>query len=198
MTYVLGLTGGIASGKSTVSNYLYEQGAVIVDADLAARQVVEPGAAGLAQLIAEFGQKIVDEAGGLDRAVLGKIIFNDQKKRELVNQILHPLIKKEMLAQVKLAEHKGASLVILDIPLLFESHCEQYCDAVLVVDVTPEVQVQRLMERNNYSKAEALARISSQMDPSTRRRLADFIVDNNGSQAETFKQVEQILEEILK
>lgn len=198
MTYVLGLTGGIASGKSTVSNYLYEQGAVIVDADLAARQVVEPGAAGLAQLTAEFGQKIVDEAGGLDRAALGKIIFNDQKKRELVNQILHPLIKKEMLAQVKLAEHKGTSLVILDIPLLFESHCEQYCDAVLVVDVTPEVQVQRLMERNNYSKAEALARISSQMDPSTRRRLADFIVDNNGSQAETFKQVEQILEEILK
>src|SRR5699024_12586084 len=135
MTYVLGLTGGIASGKSTVSNYLYEQGAVVIDADIVSRQVVRPGTKGFLALVSEFGKQIQNEDGTLNRAALGEIIFNDQKKRDVVNGLLHPLIKEEMLNQVKVAEEKAVDLVVLDIPLLFESKCEQYCDAVLVVDV---------------------------------------------------------------
>ncbi|HIW88656.1 MAG TPA: dephospho-CoA kinase [Candidatus Ligilactobacillus excrementipullorum] len=198
MTYVLGLTGGIASGKSTVSNYLYEQGAVIVDADVVAREVVEPGTAGLKQLEEQFGPEIIAENGSLDRGALGQIIFNDQAKRELVNDILHPLIKEEMLAQVRAAEQKDVTLVILDIPLLFESHCERFCDSVLVVEIDPQIQLERLMSRNNLTQAEAQARVDSQMDPATRHQLADFVVNNDHEPAETYKQVDQILEDILK
>ncbi|MBN7273573.1 dephospho-CoA kinase [Ligilactobacillus pobuzihii] len=197
MTYVLGLTGGIASGKSTVSNYLYEQGAVVIDADIVSRQVVRPGAKGLLALVSEFGKQIQNEDGTLNRAALGEIIFNDQKKRDVVNGLLHPLIKEEMLNQVKVAEEKAVDLVVLDIPLLFESKCEQYCDAVLVVDVSPETQKGRLMRRNDFTQKEAQARIDSQMDPAERKKRADFVVDNDASEEKTYQQVDILLEDIL-
>lgn len=197
MTYVLGLTGGIASGKSTVSNYLYEQGAVVIDADIVSRQVVRPGAKGLLALVSEFGKQIQNEDGTLNRAALGEIIFNDQKKRDVVNGLLHPLIKEEMLNQVKIAEEKAVDLVVLDIPLLFESKCEQYCDAVLVVDVSPETQKGRLMRRNDFTQKEAQARIDSQMDPAERKKRADFVVDNDASEEKTYQQVDILLEDIL-
>lgn len=198
MTYVLGLTGGIASGKSTVSDYLYEQGAVIIDADVVSREVVRPGAKGLSGLTAEFGQQILDEDGTLNRAALGDIIFNSKEKRDIVNGILHPLIKEEMLAQVESAAQKGTDVVVLAIPLLFESHCERYCDAFLVVDIDPNTQIQRLIERNGYTKEQAQARISSQMDPTERRKRADFVVDNNGSKEETYRQIDILLENVLE
>jgi len=197
MTYVLGLTGGIASGKSTVSNYLYEQGAVVIDADIVSRQVVRPGAKGLLALVSEFGKQIQNEDGTLNRAALGEIIFNDQKKRDVVNGLLHPLIKEEMLNQVKIAEEKAVDLVVLDIPLLFESKCEQYCDAVLVVDVSPETQKGRLMRRNDFTQKEAQARIDSQMDPADRKKRADFVVNNDASEEKTYQQVDILLEDIL-
>ncbi|GEN47640.1 dephospho-CoA kinase [Ligilactobacillus pobuzihii] len=197
MTYVLGLTGGIASGKSTVSNYLYEQGAVVIDADIVSRQVVRPEAKGLLALVSEFGKQIQNEDGTLNRAALGEIIFNDQKKRDVVNGLLHPLIKEEMLNQVKFAEEKGVDLVVLDIPLLFESKCEQYCDAVLVVDVSPETQKGRLMRRNDFTQKEAQARIDSQMDPAERKKRADFVVNNDASEEQTYQQVDILLEDIL-
>ncbi|HIZ95514.1 MAG TPA: dephospho-CoA kinase [Candidatus Ligilactobacillus excrementavium] len=197
MTYVLGLTGGIASGKSTVSNYLYEQGAVVIDADIVSRQVVRPGAKGLLALVSEFGKQIQNEDGTLNRAALGEIIFNDQKKRDVVNGLLHPLIKEEMLNQVKVAEEKAVDLVVLDIPLLFESKCEQYCDAVLVVDVSPETQKGRLMRRNDFTQKEAQARIDSQMDPADRKKRADFVVNNDASEEKTYQQVDILLEDIL-
>lgn len=197
MTYVLGLTGGIASGKSTVSNYLYEQGAVVIDADIVSRQVVRPGAKGLLALVSEFGKQIQNEDGTLNRAALGEIIFNDQKKRDVVNGLLHPLIKEEMLNQVKIAEEKAVDLVVLDIPLLFESKCEQYCDAVLVVDVSPETQKGRLMRRNDFTQKEAQARIDSQMDSADRKKRADFVVNNDASEEKTYQQVDILLEDIL-
>lgn len=197
MTYVLGLTGGIASGKSTVSNYLYEQGAVVIDADIVSRQVVRPGAKGLLALVSELGKQIQNEDGTLNRAALGEIIFNDQKKRDVVNGLLHPLIKEEMLNQVKIAEEKAVDLVVLDIPLLFESKCEQYCDAVLVVDVSPETQKGRLMRRNDFTQKEAQARIDSQMDPAERKKRADFVVNNDASEEKTYQQVDILLEDIL-
>src|SRR5699024_1257739 len=120
-------------------------------ADIVSRQVVRPGAKGLLALVSEFGKQIQNEDGTLNRAALGEIIFNDQKKRDVVNGLLHPLIKEEMLNQVKIAEEKAVDLVVLDIPLLFESKCEQYCDAVLVVDVSPETQKGRLMRRNDFT-----------------------------------------------
>lgn len=197
MTYVLGLTGGIASGKSTVSNYLYEQGAVVIDADIVSRQVVRPGTKGFLALVSEFGKQIQNEDGTLNRAALGEIIFNDQKKRDVVNGLLHPLIKEEMLNQVKVAEEKAVDLVVLDIPLLFESKCEQYCDAVLVVDVSPETQKGRLMRRNDFTQKEAQARIDSQMDPADRKKRADFVVNNDASEEKTYQQVDILLEDIL-
>lgn len=198
MTYVLGLTGGIASGKSTVSDYLYEQGAVIIDADVVSREVVRPGAKGLSGLTAEFGRKILHEDGTLNRAALGDIIFNSKEKRDIVNGILHPLIKEEMLAQVESATQKGTDVVVLAIPLLFESHCERYCDAVLVADIDPNTQIQRLIERNGYTKEQAQARVSSQMDPTERHKRADFVVDNNGSKEETYRQIDILLENVLE
>lgn len=197
MTYVLGLTGGIASGKSTVSDYLYEQGAVVIDADIVSRQVVRPGAKGLLALVSEFGKQIQNEDGTLNRAALGEIIFNDQEKRDIVNGLLHPLIKEEMLNQVKVAEEKAVDLVVLDIPLLFESKCEQYCDAVLVVDVSPETQKERLMQRNDFTQKEAQTRIDSQMGPDERKKRADFVINNDASEEKTYQQVDILLEDIL-
>ncbi|GBG93627.1 dephospho-CoA kinase [Ligilactobacillus salitolerans] len=197
MTYILGLTGGIASGKSTVSNYLYELGAVVLDADVLAREVVRPGTDGLGQLTAEFGHQILDSTGDLNRAALGQIIFENSEKRNLVDQILHPLILKEMLKQVDQAKEQDTDLVVLDVPLLFETHWDKYCDSVAVVDIAPQLQVERLMLRNGYSRKEAAARINSQMDPVKRRELADFVIDNNHSEEETFRQIDLILEKIL-
>ena len=148
-------------------------------------------------MVSEFGKQIQNEDGTLNRAALGEIIFNDQKKRDVVNGLLHPLIKEEMLNQVKVAEEKAVDLVVLDIPLLFESKCEQYCDAVLVVDVSPETQKGRLMRRNDFTQKEAQARIDSQMDPADRKKRADFVVNNDASEEKTYQQVDILLEDIL-
>ncbi len=197
MTYVLGLTGGIASGKSTVSNYLYEQGAAIIDADEVAREVVRPDTEGLASLKQKFGKQIIAADGTLKRRALGEIIFNDPAQRDLVNSILHPLITKKMLGQVKAAKQRGVDLVVLDVPLLFETHGERYCDGVLVVDIDPQLQLERLIKRNGYSRQEAQARMASQMSVKERRKRADFLVDNNGSEKETYQQIDVLLEKIL-
>ncbi|CAM5201988.1 Dephospho-CoA kinase OS=Ureibacillus acetophenoni OX=614649 GN=coaE PE=3 SV=1 [Ureibacillus acetophenoni] len=190
---IIGLTGSIASGKSTVAKMLKEYGLPIVDADVVARVVVEPGTPTLAKIAEAFGQEVITENGEMDRAKVGSIIFNDESKRKVLNEIIHPAIRAEMLRQRDEHLANGAKTVIMDIPLLFESKLQHFVEKILVVTVSEETQLKRLMERNNLSKEEAIARISSQLPLSEKEKGADAVIDNNGSIEETQKQLETIL-----
>jgi len=190
---IIGLTGSIASGKSTVAKMLKEYGLPIVDADVVARVVVEPGTETLAKIAEAFGQDVITENGEMDRAKVGSIIFHDESNRKVLNEIIHPAIRAEMLRQRDEHLANGAKTVIMDIPLLFESKLQHFVEKILVVTVSEETQLKRLMERNNLSKEEAIARISSQLPLSEKEKGADAVIDNNGSFEETQKQLETIL-----
>ena len=158
MSFVLGITGGIASGKSTVVDIFRSEGFPIVDGDTVARKVVEPGTEGLLALQQAFGSAIIDEQDNLNREKLGKMIFHDEGKRAKLNKTLDPFIRSEIEAQVEKAK-KNNQLVIVDVPLLYEGNYQVLMDKVAVVYVTPEIQLSRLMKRNNLPKDEALERI---------------------------------------
>ncbi|GKV54570.1 dephospho-CoA kinase [Sporosarcina sp. NCCP-2222] len=192
---IIGLTGSIASGKSTVAAMLREKGYPIVDADEISRLVVEPGSPVLCEIKKAFGDEVIMEDGQLNRAKLGDLIFNDIEKRQQLNGIIHPAVRKEMLRQKEEWVAKGASTVIMDIPLLFESRLQPFVDKILVVSVTKDLQKSRLMARNGLSEAEAESRISSQLPMEVKERGADAIVDNNGALEATKQQLEAVLEE---
>lgn len=190
---IIGLTGSIASGKSTVSNMLKELGLPIVDADQVARQVVEPGTETLKEIAEAFGEDILTEKGELNRPKLGAIVFNDEEKRKMLNNIIHPAIRREMLRQRDELVANGEKTVIMDIPLLFESKLQHFVDKIIVVTVTEDVQLNRLMERNQFSEEEAMSRIRSQLPLSVKEKGADAVINNNGSMEETKKQLLEIL-----
>ncbi|WP_202622314.1 dephospho-CoA kinase [Candidatus Enterococcus willemsii] len=194
MSMVLGITGGIATGKSTVVNFLRQHGFPIVDGDVIAREVVEPNTLGLATIVDTFGVDILQENGTLNRKKLGALVFSDEQKREQLNAILGPIIRLEILRQIDNYKSRS-SLVIADIPLLFESHYEDVMDQVAVVYVPEEIQEQRLMARDQLTKEEAQQRIKSQMPIEEKKQLADVVFDNQGSQLETQQQVEKWLKE---
>lgn len=189
MTYILGLTGGIASGKSTVSAYLAQNGALIIDADLIARQVVAKRSSGLKQIVAKFGKEILTASGELDRKKLGKLVFSNKDLLENLTDITGPLIRAEILREIEAAKKAQVKLVVLDIPLLFETGYQTLCDKVMVVTVPSEVQLERVMKRDNLSAAEARKRIANQLPTSKRNELADVLIDNSKSVAETYQQV---------
>ncbi|TDL88363.1 dephospho-CoA kinase [Vibrio vulnificus] len=195
MGQIIGITGGIASGKSTVSLYLQELGFTIVDADLASRAVVEPGEEAYHQVVKAFGEDILLTDGNIDRVKLGSIIFNDQEKRLLLNGIVHPAVRNWMRGKTEAALSSGEETVFMDIPLLFESKLTFMVDKTLLVYVDEQVQLQRLMNRNGLSETEALARINSQMPLADKKALADAVIDNNGDINETKRQVKAILSE---
>lgn len=190
MTYILGLTGGIATGKSTVSRYFFEKGYAVVDADVVARRVVEPGTEGLASIVAQFGTEIIQTDGTLNREKLGAMIFADAKKRETLNSLLSDLIRRAIMADTATLVNANQPLIVLDIPLLYEAGYETHCDAVMVVYTTEEVQRKRLMGRNNLSEEEALNRIASQEPIEAKKNRADIVIDNNGTLNDTYEQVE--------
>jgi dephospho-CoA kinase len=192
---IIGLTGSIASGKSTVSQMLKESGYPIVDADLVARQVVEPGSETLEKIREAFGDEIILPDGSLDRKKVGDLIFSDPASRKRLNDIIHPAIRQEMLRQRAAYVADGQKVVIMDIPLLFESKLQHFVDKILVVSVTEENQLKRLMERNELAEGEALARISSQLPMSVKEEGADAVIYNNGTIEETKWQLNRILEE---
>lgn len=192
---IIGLTGSIASGKSTVANMLKELNIPIVDADLVARQVVEPGMPTLKKIEEVFGKEVITEEGTLDRPKLGSIIFHDQSKREALNEIIHPAIRQEMLRQRDEHIANGAKTVIMDIPLLFESKLQHFVEKILVVTVSEETQLKRLMGRNELSEEEALARIKSQLPLSLKEKEADAVIDNNNSIEQTKEQLNTILKQ---
>ncbi|KXH87209.1 dephospho-CoA kinase [Sporosarcina sp. HYO08] len=191
---IIGLTGSIASGKSTVSKMLKEKGYPIVDADEIARLVVEPGSPTLLEIQQQFGMEFIREDGSLNRERLGEWIFTHPAEREKLNGIIHPAIRKEMLSQKEKWIAAGAGTIIMDIPLLFESKLESYVEKILVVSVTPEVQLRRLMDRNVLSEEEAKKRIQSQIPVADKEKRADAIIHNNGTLAETERQLNTLIE----
>ena len=198
MKKIIGLTGGIASGKSTVSNWLISQGYPVVDADIAARKVVEPGMPALREITEAFGADILLEDGTLNRKKLGSLIFSDEEKRQMLNAIVHPAVREWMRRETERAFDEGASIVIMDIPLLFESKLTHMVEETVLVYVSKETQLKRLMERDGYNEADALARIHAQMPIDEKRKLADYIIDNNGTISETIKQISDCMNELKK
>lgn len=198
MTYILGLTGGIATGKSTVSQYFFGKGFPVVDADVVARRVVEPGTEGLEKIKGYFGPEIVQTDGTLNREKLGAIIFADATKREALNAILSTLIRRTITEDVAEFVNDNQPLIILDIPLLYEASYEAQCDAVMVVYTSEAVQLERLMARNGLTETEALARIKSQEPIEDKKKRADIVIDNNGTLDQTYEQVESWLKNNIK
>ncbi len=187
----IGLTGGIGSGKSTVADLLAARGAVIVDADVLAREVVGPGTPGLASIVERFGRGVLTPDGALDRAALGGIVFSDASARADLNAIVHPAVRaraSELRAEA-LASDPDA-VVVEVIPLLVETGQADAFDVVIVVDCPVEVQVRRVMQRSGLSRDEALARVRSQADRAERLAHADMVVDNSGDRGDLLKQVD--------
>lgn len=193
MTLVIGLTGSIASGKSTVSNMFSTLDIPVIDADQLARDVVYPGEEAYKEIVSLFGENILQEDETLDRKKLGAIVFQDEAKRKQLNNIVHPAVRKRMLEQRDALIKNGEKCVVLDIPLLFESKLTSYVHKTLVVYVDSETQLQRLMKRDNFSQEEAMQRIESQIPVKEKAELAHAIIDNNGSRRNSYKQLEKIL-----
>lgn len=193
MSLVLGLTGGIASGKSTVSHWLAEYGYPIVDADVIARQVVAPGTIGLRQLATLFSPAILTADGALDRQKLGRIVFADRRQLAQLTAITGPLIRQEINRQLVALKHAKKELIVLDVPLLFEGHYQQNADLTMVVYVDGSTQLQRLMIRNHLDEVAAKQRIASQWPLIAKRQMADIVIDNNDSLVATKQQVVKFL-----
>ncbi len=177
----IALTGGIASGKTTVSDMFADRGVPIIDADLLAREAVQKGSTGLAQVVARFGQQITDEQGNLDRAALRAIVFNDEATRSDLEAIIHPIVRS--LTQQRMAEVQadGALFCITVIPLLAESGRQNHYDYVIVVDVDEDTQLQRLLERDGNSEAQSRRIIASQASRAERLEIADYVIENHSS-----------------
>ncbi|WML59500.1 dephospho-CoA kinase [Neobacillus sp. PS2-9] len=193
MSLVIGLTGGIASGKSTVSTMFKEMNIPVVDADVEARLAVMKGEAAYFQIIDTFGKDILLEDGEIDRQKLGSIIFHQEEKRKLLNEIVHPEVRKRMMGQVEEAQLNGEEVIVLDIPLLFESKLTYMAEKTILVYVDYDIQLERLMKRNSLSIDDAKARIQSQMPLNEKIKLADAVINNNGSIEETKKQLINVL-----
>lgn len=193
MALIIGLTGGIASGKSTVSRMLLDLNIPVIDADIQARNVVEKGEIAYHQIVETFGEGILAETGVIDRIKLGSIIFHDEKKRQQLNAIVHPAVRERMNNEKEKLVKLGHSFVVLDIPLLFESKLSHMVEKTILVYVDEDIQLQRLKNRNQLSEYEAIARIQSQMPLKEKIKLADEVINNNGSIENTKIQLMEIL-----
>lgn len=196
---IVGLTGGYASGKSTVTKMFVDLGAILIDADQLAREVVELGKPAWSEIVAHFGEGILLENKEIDRKALGEIVFRNKKERERLNAIVHPkVLERELEAIDDIRERKPDVIVILSVPLLIESGHFNYCDRIVVVNVDEETHIKRLMERDGFSREEAVKRISAQMPLSEKVKYADFVIDNNGSLEETKMQVKKVFKLLKK
>lgn len=175
--FLIGLTGGIAAGKSTVAEHWQSLGAVHLDADAIARQVVQPGTPGLAAVEAEFGASVLNENGSLNRAALADIVFNDPEKRKRLEAITHPLVRAE--TQVQIAAQRADAIVVYNIPLLVESGSQLPFDRIVTVEAPLEEQVKRMVSHRQMSAEQALSRIRNQATPAQRANATDFILNSN-------------------
>ncbi|CAC6769213.1 Dephospho-CoA kinase [Staphylococcus aureus] len=194
MPKVIGLTGGIASGKSTVSELLSVFGFKVVDADKAAREAVKKGSKGLAQVREVFGDEAIDENGEMNRRYMGDLVFNHPEKRLELNAIIHPIVR-DIMEEEKQEYLKQGYNVIMDIPLLFENELENTVDEVWVVYTSESIQMDRLMQRNNLSLEDAKARVYSQISIDKKSRMANHVIDNLGDKLELKQNLERLLVE---
>jgi dephospho-CoA kinase len=205
MTCILGLTGGIGSGKSTVTRILAELGATTIDADAIVHEQQAPGQPMLREIAAAFGEDVIAEDGSLDREALGAIVFRDESARARLGTIVHPPVIAEMMRRAKAAVEAGDPLVVLDIPLLFEgrqsgrgSGAIMDFDRTLLVWVSRDVQIERTMARDDCDRAEAERRIAAQLPIDEKREMADHVIDNSGSLEETREQVVALVKELTQ
>ncbi|HEY2706024.1 MAG TPA: dephospho-CoA kinase [Candidatus Dormibacteraeota bacterium] len=186
---LIGLTGGIATGKSTVARLLAGRGAAVVDADLLAREVVAPGSPALEEIASAFGPGVLTAAGELDRPGLAAVVFADPARRRILEEITHPRIAALMGRRIAAGLESGAPLVVADIPLLFEGGRTGLVEGVMLVDAPEDVQLRRLMLRDGLDEAAARARVAAQMPLGEKRRLATWVIDNGGTPESTAAQV---------
>lgn len=195
--YKIGLTGGIASGKSTVVSMLRSYGAAIIDCDIIARDVVQPGSDGQQAVARAFGPQALLPDGTMNRAYIGSVVFHDAVRKKELEDILFPLIHQEIDRQAAMLEENGSHLVFLDMPLLFEVKYHSYVNEVWLVYVDAATQLTRLMARNGYTQEEALARIHSQFPIDEKKSLSQVIIDNTASLENTEKQVQKQWKQLL-
>lgn len=194
MSKVIGLTGGIASGKSTVSELLTAFGFKVIDADTAAREAVAKGTTGLEKVRETFGEEAIDENGEMDRKYMGDLVFNNPGQRLVLNEIVHPIVR-EIMDEKKQQYIEEGHNVIMDIPLLFENELQDTVDEVWLVYTSESIQIDRLMERNDLTQEEAKARVYSQISIDKKSRMADHVIDNLGDKLELKQNLEKLLSE---
>ncbi|MGL5042298.1 MAG: dephospho-CoA kinase [Culicoidibacterales bacterium] len=192
MKKIIGLTGAIATGKSTVANLFIEEGIYVIDSDVLAKQALKQAAV-IKQLVETFGQEILTAAGTVDRVYLGEVIFSNEEKRQQLNTIVHPVVKAEIM---RLLEQRKNDVVVVDVPLMYETDFHKLMDEIIVVYAPFEAQIHRLMERNHFEYEDALKRISSQISIEEKKGKADFVIDNSGTKMQLYRNFREILKQI--
>ncbi len=197
--FLLGVTGGIASGKSTVSEMLVRLGSPLIDFDLIARQVVEPGTPGLAKIVAYFGPHVLDADGFLDRKKMSTIVFGDMEKRKKLEGFIHPLIYEAFFEQVgNIIKKDPEAIIQVAVPLLIEMNLQHLFDKLLVIHVPAQVQIERLANRDGISQEEAATILKAQLPIDEKLQFADFIIDNTKDLEHTQRQIEGVWERLRK
>lgn len=196
MTLVLGLTGGIATGKSTVASMFSDELIPLIDTDQISRDLLKIGHEGYVEVVKHFKDDILLTNGEINRKRLGRIIFSNAQKRELLNQIIHPKVIRIVLSEIDKHKQLGTKLVVVDVPLLFESGFDQYTDKVLVVFTERELQVERLINRDNISEEYANMKINAQMPLEEKIERADYVIDNSKSVLQTKRAFLDVLKEL--
>lgn len=192
---VVGLTGGIAAGKSTLRKELEKIGFIAIDADQIAREIVEPETEGLQAIKRNFGEDYLID-GKLNRSKLGELVFVDSNQLAKLNSILHPLIKKELRKQIEVLKFNGETKILLEVPLLFETGIESLCDYTITLEVERKTQIERLQQRNGFSRKHAIDRIESQSSPDFRKNKADLVIENAENVESSKQQVIKYFEKI--
>ena len=190
---IIGLTGGIGSGKSTISDYLTEKGFHVLDADKIAREIVMPGSEALIELVSVFGEEILMEDGSLDRKRLGAIAFADAEKKKLLDDIMHTRILEIIHQKVVEFRESMHRTIFIDAALLFETGLDKFVGEIWVVDVEEEVRIKRIIDRDGMSRSEILKRIANQMDQEQKNSRADQILDNSGSKEALYQQIDALI-----
>lgn len=198
MSIILGLTGGIATGKSTADNFFLENNIPVVDTDKIAHDLMEPDQASYLAIVNYFGKDILNNNQEIDRKKLGQIVFSDRNQLAKLNELTHPLIYQETQRQLDEFVKQKQSLIVMDVPLLFESGFDALADQTLIVSADPEVQLQRLMDRNNLTKTDAMNRINSQMSLQEKEQKANYVIYNNSSRDELNRQLQELVKKIAR
>lgn len=193
MAQIIGLTGGIASGKSTIASFFKDEGIPVIETDQIAKTILQPGSDAFNEVVKHFGEEILLSEGIINRKALGERIFKDEHERDILNQIIHPEVRIITQSKADVLKKEGHAIIVIDVPLLFEAGFDQDVDQTLVVSVPKDIQIERLMARDGIEKAYALKKTNAQMPLKEKRKRADFVIDNRGSILDTKNQFNEVL-----